>query len=102
MIVASTVAHTAMIRLLVDASIKLRSAKAARYQFSENPSHTVNFDELKLKTASINNGTWRNAYIAIAYHANPRFTVVPRRDAAPRTTESWRPPSVRSRLPRRT
>ena len=66
MVVASTVALTAMIRLLIADWIRSLSASAERYQVSENLSQTVNFDELKLKMAKISSGRCKNAYAAMA------------------------------------
>ena len=57
----SYLAPMAMMRLFAVASTRSRSANAAEYQRNENPSHSVNFDELKLKIASTSNGTCRNA-----------------------------------------
>ena len=36
------------------------SWKVARYQRSEKPSHTVNFDRLKLKAARVARGAYKN------------------------------------------
>src|SRR2546426_713649 len=60
--VANAVAMIAMMRLLAADSRRSRSAKAARYQLSENPSQIVKREELKLNTARISSGTCRNAY----------------------------------------
>src|SRR6266404_5628721 len=49
--VAIAVAATAINMLFIADSSSSRSASAARYQFNENPCHTVNFDALKLNTA---------------------------------------------------
>ena len=55
-------ATAAMIRLFIEASRSaLASRKAVLYQSSEKLFQTVNFDELKLKTASTSKGTCRNA-----------------------------------------
>ena len=54
--VATAVAMVAMIRLLPVASASSALENAAWYQRREKPSHTVNFEELKLKTARISNG----------------------------------------------
>jgi hypothetical protein len=52
---------TAISTLLMAASARSGSRNTAPYQRSENPSHTVNFDALKLNAARITSGRCRKA-----------------------------------------
>ena len=59
--VESTVETMAISMLLTAASARFGSANTARYQLSENPSQTVNRDELKLNAPRMISGRCRNA-----------------------------------------
>src|SRR5258708_15097534 len=71
--VARAVAATAIARLLAADSSRSRSANMARYQRSENPSHTVKREALTLKIASIASGRFRNKYAQAAYIGRARL-----------------------------
>src|SRR5260370_41016046 len=72
MMVESTVAHSAITTLFHRPSISCGSLKMAPYQASEKCSHLVNFEELKLKSASVNSGRCRKAKKATAYTPSQR------------------------------
>src|SRR5580700_8194374 len=83
MAVETTAETTAIITLLRVAQARSALFRTARYQSSEKPSQTVNFDLLKLKTTSTTSGRYRNANAAAAYMLRLRFTKRPPRCGGP-------------------